>query len=459
MEFREELISFNDRAPLSRTKQQIAGILTGDRLIWLEKGEERVLPLADVVGASIPDTPKSLQEFSFVVSAYPLERLHPFSRKSRRTLREYKFSCPDLETRSRWVAAINNTLRGFPVDTLVKPRHLQIFINPHSGKQKAEKIWQQVRLLLEKSQISFSVTTTTDKGETQALLRTLSLEKIDGLVAIGGDGTLYETIDGLMQRSDWKTAMAMPIGIIPAGTSNGLSKSLLEIAGEPYDALSAAFAIAKGKTQPLGLMLAKQDKRRYYSLLSLSWGFVSDVDIESDKWRYLGSLKNDLYALARMWHLRTYKGKFSFIPVPDWKTATRGEGIGGDRSASGSSNCQPCEVMVEDEFVLLWAMNVPWAAHNMKATPYARLDDGAIDILVVRKGISRSQLLRAFLMLKKGEHIHLPYVEYYKVRAFRLEPLSDRGTLALDGEPIDYCPIEMEVLPRYLSVFCGDDRA
>ena len=98
-------------------------------------------------------------------------------------------------------------------------------------------------------------------------------------------------------------------------------------------------------------------------------------------------------------------------------------------------------------------MNTPWAAHDMNVTPHAKLNDGAIDVLIMRRGTSRWELLQALMKCGKGQHLDLPHLEYYKVRAFKLEPLTDRGTLVVDGEAVDYAPIEMEVLPNFARVY------
>lgn len=48
-----------------------------------------------------------------------------------------------------------------------------------------------------------------------------------GIIVIGGDGVLYEVINGIMERPDWKNIIKMiPFGIIPGGSGNGLAKSL-----------------------------------------------------------------------------------------------------------------------------------------------------------------------------------------------------------------------------------------
>ncbi|NJK49760.1 hypothetical protein HC931_17895 [Candidatus Gracilibacteria bacterium] len=306
--FSQEIISLARNRRFTVPSLQTQGILTADTLIWIENNQKHILELKDVVGVSyLPESSLA----GFVVYAYPLVRDGILWKKRRRVLKKYRFACPDNETRSQWIKAINNTLRGLPVDSIYPflPRHLHVLLNPASGKKKARKILQQVRSLWENSQIQITVTETSSAGEAEKFIQTLVLDKIDGLVIIGGDGTIYEVINGIMKRPDWETAITIPIGIIGAGTGNGLCKTILDLAGEPYDPIGAAFLIAKGKTRPLDLAVVQQQRCRYYSLLSLSWGFISDVDIESDRLRYLGSWKNTIYAILRILSLRTYKGR------------------------------------------------------------------------------------------------------------------------------------------------------
>jgi sphingosine kinase len=201
----------------------------------------------------------------------------------------------------------------------------------------------------------------------------------------------------------------------------------------------------------------QQASRRYYSFLSVSWGFVSDVDIESDRLRFLGTLKNTIYVLLRILSLRNYKGRLSFSAISNWTPDTKNE-------CQYLEKCRYCSKkeleedtystqVIEDEFVLFWAMNSIWASHDLKPTPHAHLADGAMDLLIARKGISRSQLLKAFLLCASGKHLSIPYIEYYKVRSFQLEPLTKGGIFAVDGERIDYSPLQVSVLRGVAKVF------
>jgi sphingosine kinase len=406
------------------------GFLKKDCLIWVDGEGEKFLDLNDVVG--VTSDPSNLNKFT--VNAYHLTRVNKFSQKTQRRLQEYHFICPNPETRSRWVRAIHNHLSGLEPEnqTIAQPRYLYIFVNPRSGKKKSLEIFHRVLPLLERSHLRFTIKITNAAGQIKEILQTLDISDLDGIVSIGGDGTIYEVINGLMARKDWEKAISLPIGIIPGGTGNGLCKTVLELSGEPYDPLSAAFLIAKGQYRALDVIESQQKPKSLYGVLSVAWGFVSDVDIGSDVLRFLGSLKNDIYAIIRIFFLRTYGGKLSFIPysTDDWQ-------------------------VIEDNFIVLWAMNVVWAAYNIKAAPRANLTDGAIDLLLIRAGISKWQLLNAFLSISNGKHLSLPYVEYYKVRCFKLEPLNTKGILALDGEQITCSTIEIQILQGLARIFCA----
>ena len=437
----EKQIIFQHQLAYSANNLEKLGFLTVDSLSWWQDGKMRSIALQDIIGVSLVESANDNLP-CLQVSTCPVIKTKQ-GKEKKRLLQEYCFICPNLAVRKQWQQAINNTLIGQPIDAEVKPRHLQIIINPTSGQKKASEIFARVKPIFERSNLEYTLTPTNSAADTQDLVRNLDLSQINGLVIVGGDGTIHDAIAGLMSRPDWKTAIKLPLGIIPGGTGNGLCKTLLESSGENYDPLNAAFLIIKGKQRSFDLARVKQNNAKFHSFLSLSWGLISDVDIESEKLKFLGAWRFDLYALLLICSLRTYKGRFSFIPHPNCK-------ISGDRSTSTQGDWQ----IVEDEFIFLWGMNTAWAAHDMNVTPHAELNDGAMDVLIMRKGTSRLEILQALLRCGKGKHLDLPNLEYYKVRAFRLEPLTDKGILVIDGEPVDYSPIELKVIPDLACVNC-----
>lgn len=111
-------------------------------------------------------------------------------------------------------------------------------------------------------------------------------------------------------------------------------------------------------------------------------------------------------------------------------------------------------VTVEGDFVLVLAIYQSHLGADLLAAPQARFDDGLIHLTFVRAGISRATLLRLFLAMERGAHLSLtsPYVSHVSAKAFRLQPLSPRGTLTVDGELVPYGPLQAQVGTAGLSL-------
>jgi len=83
-----------------------------------------------------------------------------------------------------------------------------------------------------------------------------------------------------MKRPDWKAAMDMPLGIIPAGSGNGMAMSL-----DIQHITTAVHAVIKGHTRRTDIMACSQEGRpTLYAHLVVMWGLCADVDIESEKY-------------------------------------------------------------------------------------------------------------------------------------------------------------------------------
>lgn len=104
-------------------------------------------------------------------------------------------------------------------------------------------------------------------------------------------------------------------------------------------------------------------------------------------------------------------------------------------------------VTIEGDFVLVLALYQTHLGADLYAAPQARFDDGLIHLTFVRAGISRTTLLRLFFAMERGTHhsVSSPYVSHVTCKAFRLQPLSTRGTLTVDGELVPYGPLQAQV--------------
>ncbi|XP_064962131.1 sphingosine kinase 2-like isoform X2 [Musa acuminata AAA Group] len=286
---------------------------------------------------------------------------------------------------------------------------------------------------------------------------------------------IFEVVNGLLHREDWDTAIQVPLGVIPAGTGNGMAKSLLDAAGEVYSVSNATFSIIRGYRRTLDVVTISQEKTKFFSVLMLTWGLVADIDIESEKYRWMGSARLDFYSLLRIINLRKYDGHVQFVPAPGYEAY--GEPINQTNCCSSNTmlykddqgdeaNVRPCGYQgpsisldgcewrsIDGPFISVWINNVPWASEDIMPAPNAKFSDGYLDAVIIKE-CPKSALLSLMLKMSDGSYCKSPYVVYLKVKAFRLEPGKQVGH-PTKGGIIDS---DGEVIARGDDLHCEDQQ-
>ncbi|XP_062013271.1 sphingosine kinase 1 isoform X1 [Rosa rugosa] len=350
------------------------------------------------------------------------------------------------------------------IDSLGRPKRLFVFVNPFGGSKSASKIFvDEVKPLFDDAGVQFTLQETQYQLHAKEVAKTLDLSKYDGIVCVSGDGILVEVVNGLLERQDWDTAIKMPLGVVPAGTGNGMAKSLLDSVGEPCKVSNAVLAIIRGHKRSLDVATIWQGKTKFFSVLMLAWGLVADVDIESEKYRWMGSARLDFYAIQRIVHLRQYNGSISFVPAPGFEGFGEPTSYNDDDESTNTDPSQekPTKVRqlgyegpdinlknmnwrtIKGPFVSVWLHNVPWGGEDTRAAPDAKFSDGYLDVIIMR-ACPKLSLLSLMTGLSTGTHVKSPYVLYFKVKAFILEP----GALADDSTKEGIVDSDGEVLAR-----------
>ncbi|XP_042507403.1 sphingosine kinase 1-like isoform X1 [Macadamia integrifolia] len=357
------------------------------------------------------------------------------------------------ESRRLWCQKLQEFL-----DSLDRPKRLFIIVNPFGGKRSAKEIFQEAKPLLIDANIEYTVQESQYQFHAKEMAQTLDLSKYDGIVCVSGDGILVEVVNGLLQRVDWEVAIKMPLGIIPAGSGNGMVKSVLDSVGDPCSVTNAVLTVIRGHRISLDVATILQGETKFFSVLMLAWGLVADIDIESEKFRWMGSSRMDLYALLRILRLRKYNGRISFVPAPgfeaygmpcdqsgrskfDLSTQTKEEvkvqqhGYQGPKISLDDLEWRT----IDGPFISVWLHNVPWGSEDTMAAPDAKFADGYLDLIVIRD-CPKTSLLSLMTEVNAGSHVKSPHVLYLKVKALVLEPgqRSDEptkgGIIDTDGE-------------------------
>ena len=105
---------------------------------------------------------------------------------------------------------------------------------------------------------------------------------------------------------------------------------------------------------------------------------------------------------------------------------------------------------INSDFVFIIACNTMHTGKGMKMAPYSIMDDGKIDLVIVKKA-PKLKLLSLFPKLFSGDHVKSSLVEYRQVEKFSIYP-KDESLLNIDGEPIGNTPCKVEILNKGIDV-------
>jgi sphingosine kinase len=289
-----------------------------------------------------------------------------------------------------------------------------MIVNPASGRRRGRQVLEQIRPRFKAAGSTLDVRICEAPGHAFRIASELDFSAYDGCCVIGGDGTVHEVVNGLLQR---KEAVPFPLGLIPAGSGNTLHLHL-----GTHDPAEAVHKILAGNSCPLDVARVSTGGTMIYCVNIIGWGAVVDINRRAERWRFFGPTR---YALAT----------FSFICRPRRRFARL---VLDDQVA-------------EDEFLFAMGCNTAFTGNGMHLAPQADLHDGLLDVVVVREA-NRWQLLKLFKQVFDGSHLALQYVEYHQVERFAVE-IDTQTPLNLDGELAGSAPFVAEILPSALRIF------
>jgi lipid kinase YegS len=256
---------------------------------------------------------------------------------------------------------------------------------------------------------SIKVRVTQEKGDARRFAAEAGAA--DLLIAAGGDGTLNEVVYGLM---DLSRATRPALGVIPLGTANDFATGC----GIPRDPEEALALCLKGRALPIDIGKANE----HWFLNAASAGFGAEVTATTppELKRLLGPAAYAVMGAILAMNVHHYHGKL-ILP---------------DREITGSG---PVAIVG----------NGPQTGGGVQVAPRARIDDGLLDVLVVRQ-IPAMALLTAARELQElspdGE-----YISYWQTPWAEVHP-EETIPVNLDGEPVQFSSVRYEAVPRAIRL-------
>ncbi|MGX5679839.1 diacylglycerol/lipid kinase family protein [Schumannella luteola] len=248
--------------------------------------------------------------------------------------------------------------------------------------------------------------------------------KPDALIVVGGDGMV-----NLGANLVAKTRV--PLGIVPSGTGNDMARGL----GIPFDNTEAAI---RALVDALGRAPRSVDAGRVH--------LVDDDGARAERWfACVLSAGFDAIVNERANRMRRPRGASRYMIALGLELA-RLKPIHYRLELDGE--------VLETTGALISVGNNVSLGGGMKVTPDAQLDDGLLDVLVV-KALSRVSFLRIFPRVFEGTHVTDPRVSIHRAKRIRIE--ADGLVAYADGERFGTLPIDIEVVPNALRLL--DTRA
>ena len=284
---------------------------------------------------------------------------------------------------------------------------LDIIANTESGSGMGGKILPGVQDLLSSRGISFRTRITQSAGHAIRLAADAMTEGTDGIVCIGGDGTVFEIINGLNGRS-------ADIYFVPAGTGNDFVK-MLNLPNDPIEALKVQL-----DGSPRRIDVGRVNE--LYFLNISGTGFDVEVLRQASRFKKIG--KGILpYFLGILAALRKFR-PLSIELTVDGKTEKR-------------------------EVTIISVGNGRYFGGGMKAVPDALIDDGLFDVVIADR-MSRLMILRLLARFISGKHTSLPMVRV--LRCTEVTIRSSGMTVNMDGELRQMNEAEYKILPGLLTI-------
>ncbi len=305
----------------------------------------------------------------------------------------------------------------------------KIILNPVAGRGAGARVRPTIERTLGQAGAAFEIMETRRPGDAVQLARGLRLSPEDVVVAVGGDGTAHEIVNGLVQaaqeRGDWARGLPVgPLGLVPIGTGNDLAWGLGLPENDPETSCRILLADHR-RLVDLGQVTDENGRTEIFHN-HLGGGFEAAVAIESTKLRRLRGMLLYLVALVRI--VPQYHH-----PIP--MTIRYGE------------------TMFTRPMLEVATANGGRTGRTFKIAPDARPDDGQLDLVLA----SSSSIPRIFWLVPhfmRGTHVtKTKYVQMD--RTTHLLVNAPGGIpVHLDGEiyRADAHNLEVHVLPGRLQV-------
>ncbi|RLD28190.1 MAG: diacylglycerol kinase family lipid kinase [Bacteroidetes bacterium] len=303
-----------------------------------------------------------------------------------------------------------------------------VIINPTSGNGSGKKKWAKIKRLLNTYGFDFDYAFTEYKNHSNQIVKSVIKKGYKNIISVGGDGTLHNIVNGIMQQNKISTK-SITIGVIPIGTGNDWAKTH----HIPKNLESAIQIIKKGKIkiQDIGKIEYKNENRKPVYFMNLAGiGFDGYVVSRVKEYKRLGSLAYLFGALAGLMSFKKFQSKVHL----------------NTKQISGKT-------------LMILIGLCKYSGGGMQLTKTPNPFDGLFDISIV-KNLKKFDVIKNITKLFNGKIVNNKYVESHKCNTITIEIFEENlPYIQADGELIGSGNISVTIIPLAFSFYCKKKSA
>jgi diacylglycerol kinase (ATP) len=296
----------------------------------------------------------------------------------------------------------------------------KVIVNPAAGAGKSGKHWPEIMSLFKGNGMRFEHKMTEAPGHAIELAREAAQQGYELVVAVGGDGTIHEIVNGLHSSGCLSNAI---LGIVSTGTGGDYVRTV----GLPMDYAAACqkFIEPHIRAVDLGVVEYRRHGGSAERIFVNFAGAGFDAEIVrrvKTTFKALGALP--AYLLGALTTLVTYRNKDVHLKL---------DGVEMDKRV--------CTVIMN---------NGRYGGGGMNTAPNAELSDGLFDVLIV-DDITKPDFLVSLPRLYKGTHLTHPHVIMKRAKEIEIHA-KQKMSLQADGELLGEVPAHIRILPSALKI-------
>jgi diacylglycerol kinase (ATP) len=296
----------------------------------------------------------------------------------------------------------------------------RVIVNPAAGAGKSGKNWPEIMSLFKGNGMRFDHKMTEAPGHAIELAREAAQQGYELVIAVGGDGTIHEIVNGLYSSGRLSDAV---LGIISTGTGGDYVRTV----GLPLGFEAACQKLIKPRIRAVDLGVVEY--RRHGATAERIFVNFAGTGFDAEmvrrvktNFKSLGALP--AYLLGALTTLVTYKNRDVYLKMD-------GEEI----------QRKVCTVIMN---------NGRYGGGGMNTAPNAELSDGLFDVLIV-DNITKLEFIVALPSLYKGTHLTNRHVTMKRASEIEIDS-KYKMALQADGELLGELPARIRILPSALKI-------